>query len=257
MIPLRFHELLMRWQDGDSTAEEQRELESMLREYPACRRVLATSMLVEAGLHARYGASRKTRRAFPLEAAAAVFAVAAAVFAVSLFLFKSEVPLRVETQPPVLSQPERYVPPPIPPQFRARIEAAKYSLFQAADRAAARSRGLVIAAVLEEDDGRIAFAVKIAEGRKVREIALDPATGEVLEEELEEDEDPSRIVAAAKIPLQFAIWRACERQPGIVLEAEFEIRDGRAVAEVEILSGGRLRQVVVDGVTGSVLQVKP
>ena len=97
----RFEELLRAWQDGESTIEELRDLESLLRSDPACRREFVHAGLLEAGLHRRYAAASAAGAAArplpawsrrPWEAAAALIVLAVSLFAVGRLLLRSEAP---------------------------------------------------------------------------------------------------------------------------------------------------------------------
>jgi len=98
----RFEELLQRWQDGESTGEELREFESLLRSDPACRREFVNVSLLEAGLHRRYAAAATAGataprplpvwRRRPWEAAAALIVLTVSLFAVGRLMLRSEAP---------------------------------------------------------------------------------------------------------------------------------------------------------------------
>lgn len=128
-------------------------------------------------------------------------------------------------------------------------------LEDAVTQALASAPGVAIEAGLEEEKGKVYFAVEVATGREVREIKFDVRTGEIAKPEVEDD-DRSAVVAAAKVPLRTVIQAVLARYPGKVVEAEVELEGGRVEAEVMVITGGRLLQVKVDAETGQLLPEK-
>jgi uncharacterized membrane protein YkoI len=104
MRPAALDELLRLWQDGEASAGELRELESLLRSDPAHRRALVGSVLIEVDLYGRYAKSTGQEKAarstsFPpvrkmrrLEALAAVLIVGISAFAIGRLLQVPETP---------------------------------------------------------------------------------------------------------------------------------------------------------------------
>jgi len=94
MDATRFEELLMRWQDGDASAAEVSEFEGLLRDHAEFRRALVGSVLLEAGLHRRYAATKAATpapaRKRTWEAAAAMVVVAVSLFAVGRLIFRGD-----------------------------------------------------------------------------------------------------------------------------------------------------------------------
>src|SRR6185295_15621191 len=94
----RFEELLQRWHDGDASPAELLEFETLLKSDPAFRKELVGSVLLEAGLHRKYGAAKPQPAAKPAwkrrawEAAAAVIVAAVSLFAVGRVLTRTEPP---------------------------------------------------------------------------------------------------------------------------------------------------------------------
>ncbi len=116
--------------------------------------------------------------------------------------------------------------------------------------------GIPVGASLDREDGQVEFLVRVVRDGRLREVTLDPKTGTVLDDD-GEDGDRSALVAAMKIPLLDALKIALAKVPGVAMEADAELKDGRAWAEIEILSNGRLYEVTVDLGTGAVLSVGP
>lgn len=381
MDATRFEDLLMRWQDGDASAEENREFEGLLRDNPEFRRALVGSVLLEAGLHRRYkplaqAAAPSRKRIW--EAAAAILVVAVSLFAVGRLMFRADdvrvvsgalwsqgapasalsdgqafdvrglapatlqlrdgtrvildagsagtlpagtapfelsrgsgsfqidsaaAPFRVSTpaggfsasnaQLWVLLRPSsrkavkrpelvvetargsvdvdaweiratvpeggrRVFGPPLPAggvDYSGLLDRASYSLSAAVGKALAAGGGVPIHAEIEDEDGRAVFSVGLAVGEKIREIELDLKSGQVAQDEVEE-EDRSRIAAAVTLPLQTLIDKALESTAGRAVEAELELKGGRLRAEIKVYGPEGLREVKIDGETGEVLSTK-
>jgi uncharacterized membrane protein YkoI len=66
------------------------------------------------------------------------------------------------------------------------------------------------------------------------------------------------MVAQGKIlPLAKAVEELLERYPGRIVEAEFELDDGLAIYELELVTeDGRLMDAEVDAATGAILEVE-
>lgn len=117
----RFDELLRTWQEGDASAAELAELESLLRAHPDYRRDLVNSIRLEVELYGKYStspaaerpqaglhalpAARPFRRMRALESMAAVLTVAVSLLAVSYFLYRYQ----AEDSPYRVAQGEVYV----------------------------------------------------------------------------------------------------------------------------------------------------
>ncbi len=381
MDATRFEELLMRWQDCDASSAEIAEFESLLREHAEFRRALVGSVLLEAGLHRRYAAT-KTATPAPArkrtwEAAAALLIVAVSLFAVGRLLFRNDDALIVsglvwsqgapaaalhdgqafeirglapatvllrdgtrvildagsagtlpsaskpfelsrgsgsfqidaaafrlstpaggfsasnaqvwvllrpsirksvkrpelvvetargsvnvdawEIRATVAAGSRRVFGPPPPPggnDYAALLDRATLSLSAAIGKAQAAGGGVPVHAELEDEDGRVAFSVGLAVENKVREIDLDPKTGQILQDDIEQ-EDHSRIAAALKIPLQTLVDKVLESTTGRAVEAELELKGGRLRAEIKVYGPDGLREVKIDGETGEILSTKP
>lgn len=148
--------------------------------------------------------------------------------------------------------------PPLPAggvDYAGLLNKSTMSLSAAIGRAQAAGAGVPVHAEIEEEDGRASFSVGMALENKFREIDLDLKTGQVLQDETEE-EDHSRIAAAVKLPLQALIEKALETVAGRAVEAEFELKGGRLRAEIKVYGPDGLREVKLDGETGEILSTK-
>ncbi|HYF00225.1 MAG TPA: PepSY domain-containing protein [Planctomycetota bacterium] len=125
------------------------------------------------------------------------------------------------------------------------LREASFDLATAVDRVAAEVRGIPVEAGLEDEKGRAAFSVELADGAKLRERTIDAATGKVLEEDTEDD-DRSALVGRMRVPLAAAIRTGLEAVPGKALQAACDLRDGAPRARIEILAAEGVFEVVVD-----------
>lgn len=144
-------------------------------------------------------------------------------------------------------------PPPGGEKLNRMLEGTAFPLTGALDRALAAAPGVAIKAELEDENGRTVYSVSIASEGRTREIELDPATGKVLDNELE-DEDETAVVSGLKISLKSAVDKALETVPGRAIKAEAELENGRVRVVVRVLGDMGVRQVQLDGTTGEILR---
>jgi len=130
---------------------------------------------------------------------------------------------------------------------------SRLTLSAAIALAASAAPGIPLHAELEEEDGRIAFSIGLAVDGKGHELLIDPQSGKVIEEEIE-NEDRSRVAAAVTLPLQALLDKVLESVPGRAVEAELELKGGRLRAEIKVLGPDGLREVQVDAATGALLE---
>lgn len=136
------------------------------------------------------------------------------------------------------------------------LDRSSLTLSAAIVLAAAAAPGIPVHAELEDEDGRTVFSIGMAFDGKVRELLIDPRSGKVIEEEIE-NEDHSRVAAAVTLPLQALVDKVLESLPGRAVEAELELKGGRLRAEIKILGPDGLREVKADGATGALLGGDP
>lgn len=144
------------------------------------------------------------------------------------------------------------------PDYAKLLEQAKISLGQAVEKGAKEvPGGTVVSAYFEENDGKPRFFLYVAKDTKTVELGLDLKDGSVLEKTTLDDDD-SKIVAAAKIPLTKAIEAALKKVPGKAVYADFDIDEkGPPEAEVDVFAGGKVTKVYVHAVTGEVIKTEP
>jgi uncharacterized membrane protein YkoI len=141
-------------------------------------------------------------------------------------------------------------------ELEGLLKRSAYPLSEAVRKAMEIAKtGVVVAAELEEEDGKAVYSLDVAQGTRTLEIVLDAKTGELLEKTVEDD-DQQAVAGACKIPLSRAIEIALTRVSGQVYAAEAEIEDDKPVLEVKILGGGRVHKVKIDAAGGEVHKVK-
>ncbi|HVR85068.1 MAG TPA: PepSY domain-containing protein [Planctomycetota bacterium] len=132
------------------------------------------------------------------------------------------------------------------------LDRTTLTLSAAIARASAAGPGIPVRAELEEEDGRVAYSIGLAVQTKVHERTIDPKSGQVLQEE-DDDEDRSRIVASVTMSLEALVDKILESVPGRAVEAEFELKSGRLRAEIKILGPEGLKEYKADAATGQIL----
>lgn len=156
---------------------------------------------------------------------------------------------------------------------KAGLERAKLTLAEAVEAALKKvPDGKAVEAEIETDAAGPAFEVEVVSGMKHLEVKVDAGSGEILEveEEVEEEEEARKgekspddeqleneAAASAKLSLLQAIAAAVKEAPtGKPFEAGFHRHDGLLAVEVELLDGSLIKEVHVDAMTGSILEVK-
>lgn len=139
-------------------------------------------------------------------------------------------------------------------EYLALLKVARFTLADAIRSALVETGGgAAIDAGLEDEDGRVVYAVDVALNGKTVEISLDAKTGAVIEKKTEND-DHSRLAQAFKLPLADLIESALRSVQGTAVAAELEIEKGRAELHLTILSEGRVRWVALDAASGVLLK---
>lgn len=86
-------------------------------------------------------------------------------------------------------------------------------------------------------------------------VLLATSAGMALAAEDREDSDDitPKMVSSAKLNLNDAIAKAQANTSGQVVAAELEQEDGKLAYSVEILSGGKIHEVMVDAADGKII----
>src|SRR5262245_36753660 len=129
-------------------------------------------------------------------------------------------------------------------------KAAGYPAVEAVRKAgAAAGGGAPFHVELERDEGRVVWSVDFAQEKKTLNVVLDAKTGAVLEKELDESEDHSATVSAAKVTLLAALEKATATR-GFAVDAHLRLVEGKPVIGLKVVDGASVRTGTVDGVTG-------
>ena len=137
----------------------------------------------------------------------------------------------------------------------ASITAAPVTLRQAIETAEKESRGQTLEAEAEREDGRLVYEISTLADGKVYEFMIDPQSGAVLDKEIEAAED-DELPAGSIVEITAAMTAAEAAGNGHAIEAELETKDGRALYEVEVLSGQSIATILVDATSGEVLALE-
>lgn len=136
------------------------------------------------------------------------------------------------------------------------IKQAAFPLQEAITRAAKEVKdGVPVLVEIENEDGRIIYSIEFAQGNKIHEVNLDAKTGELVKKDTE-NEDKSGIAKACTFSLTKAIEIALQKVSGVAFEADAEVADGKGRIDVKILHEGKVKKVILDGVSGEVIAVK-
>ena len=116
---------------------------------------------------------------------------------------------------------------------------------------------------MERLDGKDVIEVEFLVGAAVREVYIDPATGDVVsvrdeppshtEQSSEELETQAAMMGGAKVTLSEAADIAAGQSGGEALEVEFKVVEDQLVAEVHVQTEDGKAVVLVDAATGDVV----
>jgi uncharacterized membrane protein YkoI len=136
------------------------------------------------------------------------------------------------------------------------LKEAKISLPEAVEKALPEIKdGSAVSARLREEKGRILYIVNVAQGETAVRMSIDAKTQEVVEKTALK-KNYSKLIGASKITLAKAVAAATEKVAGKATRVNFGLKKGKAVAEVLVFKDGKLFEVKLDAVTGSVLKVE-
>ena len=146
----------------------------------------------------------------------------------------------------------------------AAVVQSKISLQQAIIIASKTVQGDVVSAEFEKNDHTAGgeYEVKFVGNGVEHEVNIDANTGKVLKTKQEKlDTDDMAEYSAmkqSKMTLTQAIQKATQTVNGRVLEAEFDVDNGKSIYEVKIANGTQVNKIAIDSMTGQVIsnQVK-
>jgi uncharacterized membrane protein YkoI len=114
--------------------------------------------------------------------------------------------------------------------------------------------GTPIAARLAEEKGRVLFQISVAQGESGVRLSIDAKTLEVTEK-TPLKKNYTKLVGAAKVTFAKAVEVAIHKVPGKATRVGFGLKKGKPIIEVKVWKDGKLSEVEIDGITGSVLKV--
>lgn len=136
---------------------------------------------------------------------------------------------------------------------------SKINLTQAIQIASQQVQGDIVSAEFDDDKGG-QYEVEIINGTTSHEIKINANTGEIIKTKQEvmdaEDTEEHKAFVQAKIKLNQAMQQANQLIGGQVVSAEFDMKKGVAVYDIEIAKDGQMHEVRLDANTGAVLKNK-
>ncbi|HVR85070.1 MAG TPA: PepSY domain-containing protein [Planctomycetota bacterium] len=136
------------------------------------------------------------------------------------------------------------------------LREAKISLPQAVEAALTEiPDGSPVSARLKEEKSRILFIVNVAHGQSALRMSIDAKTKEIVAN-TPLQKSYAKLSGLSKISMIKALEIATARVAGKATRVGFEFKKGKAVAEVLVFLDGKLFEVKIDAVTGSVIKVE-
>ncbi len=136
---------------------------------------------------------------------------------------------------------------------------SKISLEQAIAIGKKTVKGDLVSAEFDQNDYSAGgkYNVKFIAHNTEYKLKIDADTGKVLsakQEQLDkEDMAEYKAMKQAKISLNQAMQKAAQNVNGKVIEAEFDIDNGKSVYEIKVAKGNQVHKVVIDSMTGKVI----
>jgi len=136
------------------------------------------------------------------------------------------------------------------------LKEAKFTLPEAVEIAVPEIKdGSPISARLREEKSRILYVVNIAKGETATRMSIDAKTKEIVSR-TELKKSYAQLIGASKVSVARAIEIATTKVAGKATRVGFELKKGKPVAEVMVFLDGKLFEVQLDAVTGSVIKVE-
>jgi uncharacterized membrane protein YkoI len=136
------------------------------------------------------------------------------------------------------------------------LKEAKISLPEAVEKALPEIKdGNAVSARLREEKSRILYIVNIAQGETTVRMSIDAKTQEVVEKTTLK-KNYTKLIGGSKITLAKAVSVATEKVAGKATRVSFGLKKNKPVAEVIVFKDGKLFEVKLDAVTGSVIKVE-
>ncbi|WP_188032908.1 PepSY domain-containing protein [Psychrobacter sp. ANT_WB68] len=136
---------------------------------------------------------------------------------------------------------------------------SKISLTQAINIAKQNAKGDLVSAEFDydDDDGTSKYEVEFVAKGTAYEVKIDANTGKVLKTKQEKldkkDMAEYSAMKQAKVTLTSAMQKAAQSVNGKVISAEFELKKGQSLYDIEVVKGNQIYDVSIDANTGKVL----
>lgn len=146
----------------------------------------------------------------------------------------------------------------------ATAMSAKVSAAQAITAAEQRAGGHAAKLDIEKDNGAYHYEVKTISKRKLTEMIVNPASGQVTGTDSEgffgrlfedEDTDDFKGLDFSPTSLAAAVSKAESETGGKTIEARFDGDHGKKLFKIEVAKGNTLHRVVIDADHGSVVNI--
>ena len=122
--------------------------------------------------------------------------------------------------------------------------------------AEAKTGGRAVAFGLEDNDGTVAYHVRVAQADGLRRVSVDPATGIATAAPAGSGHSVQpEAMASSDIPLAAAVSAAEQQAGGRALEARGTIANGQRAYEVQVARADVVNRVTVSAADGRVLLV--
>jgi len=136
------------------------------------------------------------------------------------------------------------------------LKEAKVSLPEAVEKALPEIKdGSPVSARLREEKSRIVYVVNVARGESGVRMSIDAKTKEIVAQ-APLKKNYATLLGASKISMAKAVELATVKVAGKATRVEFELKKGKPVVEVMVVLDGKLFEVKLDAVSGSVLKVE-
>lgn len=136
---------------------------------------------------------------------------------------------------------------------------SKITLMQAIDIAKQNAKGDLVSAKFDydDDDATSEYEVELVANGTSYEVKIDANTGKVLKTKQEaldkKDMAEYSAMKQAKVTLTSAMQTASQSVNGKVISAEFELKKGQSLYDIEVIKGNQKYEVSIDANTGKVL----
>ena len=136
---------------------------------------------------------------------------------------------------------------------------SKITLTQAIDIAKQNAKGDLVSAKFDydDDDATSEYEVELVANGTSYEVKIDANTGKVLKTKQEtldkKDIAEYSAMKQAKVTLTSAMQTASQSVNGKVISAEFELKKGQSLYDIEVIKGNQKYEVSIDANTGKIL----